>query len=170
MKLLMICLATFFVSFNIFATEITMSNPLVNNCKGASCFYNFYNNTHNPNGGPLLEYNRDDKLEVQRYIEEIGKIVDLGKGSCKSRSSQDTYWDRQTHPWKWLYHSSLWEKLQDSGVAELKPLEGHCYLLFQAHDTKLLVVAFHVKQIVKNNKIVLDEIEMFRRAQIVQNQ
>ena len=174
-----ILIAAFLLSSSFaFAKDITLNHRVLNNCDNDSCYYDFFNMTQEYGYGLSLQFGNsyeEDVFGTVQVVDEVGLIVDLGKISCKDieNSYEDqgegypTSQDRKKDPMFWLMYSEAWTKLQDGGAASsLNAQEGHCYLMYKTSTHQQVIVAFHVKELIKNVSVTLNEIEVFKKATI----
>lgn len=148
--------------------DITLTHRVLNGCEEDACYFDMYHMQQEYGHGLSIEFGNDwgdNLLSGVQVVDEFAKIVDLGKVSCSSLTSDGSY-DRIRNPWGWLYRSEAWDQLQENGKSEVPAHEGHCYLLYKTSSSKQIIVAFHVKNLVKNSVIILDEIEVFKRSEI----
>jgi hypothetical protein len=82
-------------------------------------------------------------------------------------SGYPTTADRTNDPMMWLSYSEAWDRLQNGNVAgSTSAVKGHCYLMYKTSSDMQVIVAFHVKDLTANKNVVLDEIEVFKKAKI----
>lgn len=152
------------------ANEITLTHRNLGptDCAEDSCYFDFYNMTQEYGYGLSLEFGNDwgsNVFSTVQVVDELGLIVDLGELSCKNLVSDGSY-DRNQNPWGWLYRSDSWDELTENGTESVQAKEGHCYLMYKSSTDQQVVVAFYVKELVKDIKVVLDQVEVFKKASI----
>lgn len=148
--------------------DITLTHRVLNGCEDDACYFDMYHMEQRYGYGLSLEFGNDhgdNLLGTVQVADEFGKIVDLGAISCKEIKS--SYPEQRTkNPWLFLIYSGAWDKLQSEGRDQVAAQKNHCYLMYKTGSDKQIVVAFHVKDLVKNSVIILDEIEVFKRSEI----
>ncbi len=159
-------------------SEVTLTHRLGDStdCANDSCRYDFFNLTHQYGYGLSVEFgNGENNLGTVQAVGELASIIDLGEISCKDikNSYQDTgsgypaASDRQRDPMFWLSYTDAFRSLQDGpSSSEIKPKENHCYLVSKTSSDKQVIVTFHVKQLVSGQRLIIDEIEVFKKAVI----
>lgn len=155
-------------SISAFSNEITLNHRALNNCHNDSCYYDFFNMTQDYGNGLSLEFGNDageNMLGAVQAVDEMGKIVDLGKKSCRKIKSSEAS-SRKTDPFTFLVYSDGWYKLVDEGKTTLKANEGHCYLMYKSSTRQQVILAFNVKKLEKDKSVTLDEVEVFKKSQL----
>lgn len=166
-------------------SEIKMTHRVLSGCQNDSCYFDMYNMTHKYGYGLSLEFGNDwgeNEFKAVQVVDQIGIIVDLGEKSCKDMINtyeQDGEYygpgqggyphkeDRKYDPMFWLSYSEAWNKLQNGeGSPNVKVEKNHCYLMHKSSSHQEVIVAFHVKEHEKDQFIILDEIEVFKRSTI----
>jgi hypothetical protein len=161
-------------------TEITLTHRILESskCGNDSCYFDFYNMTQNYGYGLSLEFGNDwgeNKFSGVQVVHEVARIADLGVGSCKNIPNMyeamgegyPTKADRTTQPMFWLSYSDAWGQLQNGQSGDSVPAQAdHCYLMYKSSSDQRIIVAFHVKSLVKDTSVTIDEIEVFQRAKI----
>ncbi len=188
MKNIFICLLLLLVTNSLIAqtkssipSEVTLTNRDDNpaNCLNDSCYFDFYTMTQKYGNGLSLEFGSDVGTDQQfsgiQVVDEVARIVDIGNMSCKDIPNNyegrgqgyPTKNDRVENPMFWLEYSEAWYQLQrGAGAPALAANEGHCYLMYKSSSDKRVIVAFHVKKLEKNMSVILNEIEVFQKAEI----
>lgn len=190
MKKLFFATGITFVAMSVFGnvtnqipSEVTLNHRILSTtkCENSSCYFDFFNMTQEYGYGLSLEFGNDwgeNKFSGVQVVDEIAIIADIGKMSCKNMLNKyetlgggyPTKQDRKNNPMFWLSYSEDWRNLQRGGTSEIPALEGHCYLMYKTNSEKKIIVAFHVKSLLKNESVTIDEIELFQRAETVVDQ
>ena len=153
-------------SISAFSGEIILKHRILNNCDNDSCYYDLFNMTQKYGKGLSLEFGNDwgeNMFDSVQVVDEMGKIVDLGKKSCRKIKSDEAS-SRKSDPFLFLNYSDDWDKLAEEGKTRLKANEGHCYLMYKSSTRQQVIVAFHVKKFNKDKSVTLDEVEVFKKS------
>jgi hypothetical protein len=129
-------------------------------------------------------YQPGNTISTETVVGDFGAIADLGETSCKDlpadHETKGEYpgrghggypykEDRVLNPMFWLTYSSAWNTLRASRSSDITPIKGHCYLLHLTGYDGVTVAMFHVKDLVPGKMLLVDEIELFQRAEFSKN-
>lgn len=165
-------LAIFLLSLtSILANEITLIHKDSNFCENNECRASLYDLSEGSGmGGPKISFGGPDSVLNQLYAtnfqDTAGLFLDLGDRPCSYIGDYRYDELREEDPFGWFKANFFLFKLFRDGVQTIEPKVGHCYLVHQMNDEKMVFGAFNVKELVESEKVVLNEIEIFRRADL----
>lgn len=129
-------------------------------------------------------YQPSNVISTETVVGDFGATADLGDTSCQNLSSEHEAKgdypgkghggypyreDRTQDPMFWLTYSKAWSALRTSRSSEITPYVGHCYLVHLTGHDGITIAMFHVKDLVPGKMLLIDEIEVFQRAEFLRN-
>ncbi len=180
MKNLLIVL-TCLLCFNAYASEAPSSVVLQArhgqpNDNYSDATYSFYYSSQdiNVNHNDIdIEFS-SNKIHSNTVVDDISVMADLGKISCKDIPNDyenqgkgyPTKEDRYKQPMGWFVYSKGMDALQRNPLTELTVEEGHCYAIAKTTNDRKVVAVFHVKKLIPDTSLTINEIEVFNRSKI----